>query len=246
MINISSYVKKGNVRLDNQDWVDFAFNKVGHAFAVLCDGMGGHYGGKVAAKKSCNFAIKSFLEFKNFYPTELEINNFLIFLIKDIIRYLKQLSSENQNLLDMGTTIVIAYFFKNNIYVANVGDSRCYYVSKSSIKQITIDQNLYNKIKRDENSLQENNKANKSILYSAVGPLKNFKIDTYLISPTSGWILLCSDGIYSVIDEKTIIATIIRPLPLSYKCELLLENAIKFRSNDNVSAVLIEFDFLKK
>ena len=42
----------------------------------------------------------------------------------------------------MGTTLVIAIIYKNNLYVANVGDSRCYLLNADGFNKITIDHSV--------------------------------------------------------------------------------------------------------
>ncbi|AFY50925.1 serine/threonine protein phosphatase [Nostoc sp. PCC 7524] len=107
---------------------------------ILCDGMGGHAGGEVASELAVNTLRQYFQKHwtTNQLPTE------------DIIRegvYLANQTIFEQNQQDarsgvgrMGTTLVMVLIQGNQAAVANVGDSRCYRVTrKRGLEQITVD-----------------------------------------------------------------------------------------------------------
>ena len=79
-----------------------------------------------------------------------KVSNIKIDYIDDIIKqayhnvnniiYEKSMSSLEFE--GMGTTLVIAIIYKNNLYVANVGDSRCYLLNENGFNKITIDHSV--------------------------------------------------------------------------------------------------------
>ena len=102
----------GKVRKSNQDFVQVFENRKGITLAIVCDGMGGHQGGDVASTMAVthlghNFGITDFTD-ANIARKWLDV----------------QLNSENETILKtadkfpdlngMGTTIVLAFAFKDN------------------------------------------------------------------------------------------------------------------------------------
>ena len=131
----------GKVRKNNEDYckgevIDTEFGSIG--IFALADGMGGHNKGEVASK----MAVENIVEF--FKNNLLQNNNIKIDYIDDIIKqayhnvnykiYMKSISDKEFE--GMGTTLVIAIVYKNNIYVANVGDSRCYLLNKEELAKL--------------------------------------------------------------------------------------------------------------
>ncbi len=123
---------------------DFKTNE--KALAIVCDGIGGHEGGEVASK----IAIETL---------EKELNNLTIeheeYSSEQIINYLQQstflantkISEVNdkerrQERQRMGTTVVMALAYNHQIYLAHVGDSRIYLITRNGVSQLTLDDDL--------------------------------------------------------------------------------------------------------
>ena len=138
----------GIVKKTNQDsYCVFTANskKYGNIlFAVVCDGMGGLDKGELASAT----VVKRFSTwFEKSFP--ILINNNLpdFGIIKsEWDRILKRLNSDignygKTNNISLGTTVVAVLCVENELYVANVGDSRLYKVT-NNIKRLTNDQSL--------------------------------------------------------------------------------------------------------
>ena len=114
----------GLVRKANEDYIGSLTNEQtngnGDIF-VVCDGMGGHVGGATASKK----AVECILEyFKN------ETHSNPILALEKAISFANEqiyvLSQDNPELKGMGTTCTALLQRDDNVYIANVGDSRIY------------------------------------------------------------------------------------------------------------------------
>jgi protein phosphatase len=115
----------GNVREANQDRVFFR-----GMVAALADGMGGHQGGERAAELAIG-------EFEN-ASNQLSEGD-LIELVMSANREVHGHASDN-GLPGMGTTLVaMTLHYDNTITVANVGDSRAYWLRGDYMGQITED-----------------------------------------------------------------------------------------------------------
>jgi len=146
-VNYSCASHIGKVRKNNEDYckgeiIDTDFGTIG--IFALADGMGGHNKGEVASELAVENIIKFLKE------NLLQSNDIKIDYIDDIIKqayhsvnkiiYEKSITSLEFE--GMGTTLVTAITYKNNLYVANVGDSRCYLLNEGGLKKITIDHSV--------------------------------------------------------------------------------------------------------
>ncbi len=116
------------------------------ALAIVCDGIGGHEGGNVAS----NLAIESIqqqlqqlsLNDANLDPTTVSSE------LESAACYANdQISQRNDNehrhgRQRMGTTLVMALAHAHEIYIAHVGDSRAYWITRTGCHQVTLDDDV--------------------------------------------------------------------------------------------------------
>ncbi|WP_330463398.1 PP2C family protein-serine/threonine phosphatase [Metamycoplasma gateae] len=242
---------KGKFRKENQDNASISFLD-NWTLAVLCDGMGGHFGGSLCSKKTIDFLFEYFqtrfnkdIEFNDKKSINKWFNNALSYVKKA----LKKIALNDTQYEDMGTTLTAALIFNINkeTYVFNIGDSRTY-AYNGLLHQITTDQNLLHQLinKKDKNldieSLRLLPDANK--LTSCLGPNKNMKCDSFLLKNDENikYLLLTSDGVHDYIN-KPIIEQIIqdKKLKLESKANKLINIAKKNMSKDNLTVLLLEF-----
>jgi protein phosphatase len=109
---------------------------------VVADGMGGHSGGEVAS----NLAVETVEEVMIQPGTQkIPARELIINAYEEASKRIFDLAAnERRELLGMGTTMVLAYVRGRNLYIANVGDSRCYLFKKPHLWQVTEDHSLLN------------------------------------------------------------------------------------------------------
>lgn len=128
-------------------------NPDGHAanpsllpLVVVCDGIGGHEGGNVAS----NLAIATLQQqlqplLSAGQPLEppmiYEALRQAILGANDVISQRND-SEQRQERQRMGTTLVIAFGYGHHLYLAHVGDSRAYRITRTGCHQITLDDDL--------------------------------------------------------------------------------------------------------
>lgn len=237
---LSAKTEKGPVRESNQDSFECGMLENGIIWAVVCDGMGGASGGNVASSicvKKVSEAIKNnclkntkHKAIKNLLESAINAANAMIF----------DESLKDQSLKGMGTTIVAVVISGSMAVVAHVGDSRAYLVN-NSITRLTKDHSLVQlmvdtgKITEDEAITHPE----RNIITRAVG-IQNFvdvDIDVFDISDNDN-ILLCTDGLTTVVDEESIV-NVIKTNKTS-SAEKLVELSIERGSRDNITAVVID------
>lgn len=231
-------------RKENQDREGIFYNKNGEILLVLCDGMGGHIGGKQAS----NLAIKKISE--EFYASNFldynsdVIKNWCVNAVDKVQQYLLEFSIKEQKLDSMGTTLVACLILKNNVgYIINIGDSRAYFCNKKKIIQLTEDQNLSNLLAKNDDLNKGAPKVKTSLgnaLYSALGPSKQMHIDIFSFNLKPGTLVLCSDGLYGFVNKERIHFVCIRSISAQQKATTLINEALKNNTKDNSTVIIAD------
>ncbi|MBW4634035.1 MAG: protein phosphatase 2C domain-containing protein [Iphinoe sp. HA4291-MV1] len=117
------------------------------ALAIVCDGIGGHEGGNVASNLAIE-TIQQQLHDLTQSPSD-QINPAVLLAhldtaaaaANDIIS--ERNDDENrQGRQRMGTTLVMALPIAHQIYIAHVGDSRAYWITRFGCYQVTLDDDV--------------------------------------------------------------------------------------------------------
>ncbi len=201
----------GQKRSNNED--NYYIKKYSERLAVVivADGLGGYESGEVASKMLVdNFAQN----------IEKDIDKISCMLEQDVIDYLNKLLTDTNNLIydlektdekykGMGTTVVFFLSIKEKIYYFSVGDSRIYYIDESmnSIRQITEDDTYVNELLKTNviDKVEAANHPKKHMLTKAIGVFKNVSTSIFVENKMSGYLLLCSDGLYNMVKTEDIL-----------------------------------------
>lgn len=234
----------GKTRYENQD--NFICQEITEnivAFCV-CDGMGGPNGGMIASK----YASREFIHaLKNTLKLDLNENeaknlvNEAVFIANNFVY---DMARGDINLQEMGTTLVGGFLIGNDVYIANVGDSRAYYINSDKILQITKDHSLVQHL-LDNGEISEDEKKThpkKNYITRAVGVAREIAIDVFKITlQENEYLLLCSDGLYNLIDDEKIKQTVLSQQNIDEKCEIMIQDANENGGTDNITAIILEF-----
>jgi serine/threonine protein phosphatase PrpC len=134
----------------------------------------------------------------------------------------------------MGTTLVAARFSPNKqrVYIANVGDSRCYRLRGGKLRQLTTDQTM---------RLIGLQGAGANDLLQAIGVTADLAIDLLVDKPEpNDMYLLCSDGLPKMVKDEEIEQLLVEETDLEAAVYGLIERANDYGGKDNVSVVLIK------
>ncbi len=121
----------------NEDSCGYANTKFGH-LCVLCDGMGGHYGGQEASRR----AITTIFEQIEKAPAHLTPATALKLAIEEAARRVYELGGPPDNKIRPGSTVVSMLLHDGGVDVAHVGDSRAYVVRSNQIYPLTRDHSM--------------------------------------------------------------------------------------------------------
>jgi protein phosphatase len=205
---------------------------------VVADGMGGAQAGEVASK----LAVE---EFQRDLPDDGSAEERLTERIKSANRRIYELSRSEQELAGMGTTLTAAYLDDSDLAVAHVGDSRAYIFRDGTLGRLTQDHSLVGFLiaqgKLTEEQAAEH--PQRSIITRALGIEGDVEVDTWSYPVRAGdVVLLCSDGLTSMIDEKQIAAILQAEANLDRAGEGLIAAANQAGGRDNITVVLFRLE----
>lgn len=228
----------GQKRKSNQDYVWETTRAVGSFpnLFILADGMGGAKGGNYASKYAVLRLVELIKKTRNNNPIRILRKS-----VQIINREIYETSLKESELSGMGTTLVAAIICDGNLIVANVGDSRLY-VTGDGIEQITRDHSYVEemvslgKMTRDSDEY----KKNKHFLTRAVGADAKVNVDIFERELIPGeLVLMCSDGLFNMLDDDTIFLVLAGHGGLNYKASTLVDMANKKGATDNIAVILI-------
>lgn len=226
----------GAVRKENQDSFSY-FEKDETVFLIVCDGLGGHLGGKRASSLACQIIeekVKSEYE-KGFSQGKLEelmrdsINEANVTIWKYSVK-----EPENRG---MGTTVVMAAVRDGKYTVINLGDSRAYLIDEEKMVQITKDQSyIQSLIDKGEITPEEaRDYPGKSIILQAAGLGDVVSPDIYKGKMKKA-ILLCSDGLTNELEDG-LIFEIFKESEQALIADELIKKANQAGGGDNITVV---------
>lgn len=227
----------GQCRQMNQDTVYQSIQAVGCLpnLFLVADGMGGHQAGDFAS----HYAVTRLVELLTSMESQNPVNAFQT-AIEQVNHELYQRSLQDEALHGMGTTVVACAVVNSKLYVANVGDSRLY-IYGDKLTQITKDHSWVEEMVA-EGKMEKNSEAyrnQKNIITRAVGVNDKVEIDYFEIALQNGeWILMCSDGLTNMVDDRDINTILSQDSNIEQKACHLIRNANENGGRDNISVIL--------
>jgi len=237
----------GKVRKHNQDVFQMLSNEDKHiAVLVVCDGMGGANAGNIASDLAANeFMSQMKIKIDNLADdfTQDDISNMMTEAVLAANSVVYEKSLEDEEFTGMGTTLTAAVSTDDGKVVANVGDSRLYHVNSNRITQITRDHSVVeDMIERGEITRnQARRHPSRNLITRALGTGINEPPDIFFIKMKSGEsIILCSDGLTTVVMDNEIQFELLRGATVQKSCEVLVDMALERGAPDNVTVVILK------
>ncbi|WAA13652.1 Stp1/IreP family PP2C-type Ser/Thr phosphatase [Fervidibacillus halotolerans] len=232
---------RGKVRNLNEDYVGVFKKDHGDLLAVVADGMGGHLAGDVASKMATE-RMEQLWNKEGKIETPEQAERFFKEKIKQINYEIFKLARENKDYQGMGTTLVASICTEKFVTVANIGDSRCYLINHSGMKQLTDDHSLVNELVKSGQISKEDaeHHPRKNILLRALGTEKDVEVDLKTIGFEKGnYLLLCSDGLTNMLTDREIEDVLLSERKLGEKADYLIQRANDNGGVDNISLIIV-------
>ena len=222
----------GRVRQGNED----SYLVQDPLFAVA-DGMGGHLGGEVASATAVETITSGTERSMPRDPSDLAA------LVRAANAAIWEKSKDDPDLRGMGTTCTLAMIEDGSLHIAHVGDSRAYLLRSGNLEQVTEDHTLVSRMVQEGRISAEEAERHpqRSIITRALGADSDVSVDEITVALSEGdRILLCSDGLTSMIDAGTVHDVLERQSNLEAAVDELVELALDAGGEDNVTVVLID------
>jgi protein phosphatase len=195
----------GRKRTANQDSADIFFPVEGNPlppFMVLADGMGGHQGGEIASQIVLETFRKAY-----FQPhPDLTYAEILEGCVKRAHQRVKERAETDKGLSGMGSTVVAAFVDNDKIHLINVGDSRAYILRDQKAHQISQDQSFVaDQVRAGLLTIEQARTHPKKNILSMAINAKRPVVTPVLNEVAFGLgdiLLLCSDGLWGVVNES--------------------------------------------
>ena len=246
--NCDSHV--GKVRKNNEDYcmgeiIQTEDDCIG--IFALADGMGGHKKGEVASK----IAVDSIIDFlkENILKSCGIKMDYLDDVIKQGYNYANQKIfdkvSEDSSCEGMGTTLVVAVIYTDDMIMANVGDSRGYLLHNDEFRRITRDHSVVEELVNANLITEEEARVHprRNQITRAMGAEEIIIVDIFREKVEKGdMILLATDGLTGCVEDEDIKNIIKQDKDIKEICEDLINQANDNSGKDNISVILSKID----
>jgi len=206
---------------------------------ICCDGMGGALGGELAAQLAID-AIRRVFETGEFANSEQALKSSI-----DEANRIILLRRQNPAFSSMGTTVVGAIINNDQIVITHAGDSRAYLVREGEIRQLTKDHTyVQDLVDRGNISAEEALSHPQShVLTKCLGAQPRLGLETSSFwiwdnADAKDYLLLCTDGLYSLVTDPEIAYQINNFSPQK-ACVNLVELARNRGGFDNITLTVL-------
>ncbi len=194
-IEFGNFTDVGTVRSENEDYYGFFETELGSLF-IVCDGMGGHVGGKRASRLAVETIAKVVTE-----SVDRNAPKVLKRALASANRAIRQEIDQNSELEGMGTTCVLLLVSttkKPTAWRVHIGDSRLYRIRLDHIEQLTQDHSMVSEMQRrgliTEKEAEDH--PQKNVITRALGVREEIEPEIETVDVCKGdRFILCTDGI---------------------------------------------------
>lgn len=203
---------------------------------AVADGMGGHAAGEVASE----IAMRTLVDLA---PTTADTEALAQAVVS--ANYAVVNAARSKGRAGMGTTLTAAVLDKERLAIAQVGDSRAYLLHAGSMQQLTRDHSLMADMIEAGELTEEEAKTHpqRSVITRALGSDPDTEPDLYELNVTAGdRLLLCSDGLSSMVSDDEICKTLQRTRDPQRCASTLVNQAIAAGGHDNITVIVVDVE----
>ena len=230
--------------------LDHSYTLTGYGMLVA-DGIGGMAGGEVASRLALTKLVKLLVDTPDWIMSlkrAEDIDHVLHrmserFLLID--KSLREKAKSDVTLHGMGTTLTVAATLGNDLVIGHIGDSRAYHLRSNNLTQLTKDHTLAQAL-IDAGVAGRDDPAARSmrhVLTAALGSMdEGLEPQVQTLKMMRGdRLLLCTDGLTDMVDDKTITRVLNETDASQQACQKLIDLALAGGGLDNITMVVAHF-----
>jgi serine/threonine protein phosphatase PrpC len=211
---------------------------------MVCDGMGGHAGGEVAAGMAIDSVAARFRRHAGSLPSldSMRFASLANAAIKHASSQIHHVAAEQAELQEMGTTLSLLLITRERAFIANVGDSRVYLIRGGQSRLLTTDQTMGNELLARGYSPHDPLLRGRfsRLLTHSVGEGESVVVDTLSMSIKPGdRFLLCTDGLSRYFDDEREVAHYAEHERLQAAAHKLVQLSKRRGGSDNITALVV-------
>ena len=242
------YTSKTDIGLKRENNEDCLFAKIydeDNALFIVADGLGGYSSGEIASQTVAKSVREDFEAKLDVLKTgeKKKVKEYLAKIVLNANNKVYSMQTSNPKYKGMGTTIVLVAKISGDIYYLSIGDSRLYYIDerKENIEQITIDDTYVNELLKKNLIKEEEAEKHpqKHVLTKALGIFSKLEIKVHDFYKTSGYLLLCSDGLTNMLSNEEILEKLL-VTPEDKIAEKYINEANAKGGRDNITVIVVE------
>jgi serine/threonine protein phosphatase PrpC len=216
---------------------------------IVCDGVGGVKGGRLAAEKAVesvrNGIVAGMKELEGL-ERQSQFNKFPL-LIRDAVRKACEdvytLAQNTPDAPNMGSTMTMLLVHNKRAYVGHVGDSRLYLCRGDSLHQLTDDHTFVRELViRGQLTAEEAEKSPYAhVLTRWMGQGETVQVDMLQFDVLPGdTFLICSDGLAAIYENESVLTEYLTGEALDESLsEELVTRAVQEDGSDNTSCIVL-------
>lgn len=225
---------------------------VAGALFVVADGMGGQGGGDVASRVGVATVVEYLLSrmpwlghTETYRAPESAslpgVRTALDHAVQAGDQRVRQAGAGSAN-PEMGTTLTLAYVLWPRLYVAHVGDSRCYVLRDGAAHQLTRDHNMAEQVRAISGQPVPEDSPMQNVVWNSLGAGSDAspEVARYVLSP-GDTLLLCTDGLTKHVSDADLTTVAAAAASAAQAAEQLIQAALHGGGSDNVTVVIARF-----
>lgn len=225
--------------------------EVAGTLLVVADGMGGQGGGSIASRTAVQAVADYLLNVMPWAKVSVsdvssrvsqtglraQLSSALVMSDKSV-----KTTAAHTSTPQMGTTLTVALVVWPALYVAHVGDTRCYLYQSGRLRRLTTDHNLAQRLMDESKEPVEPPAHFQNILWNALGGSSGLPQPEVhkLQLEKDAVILLCSDGLNKHVNDERIDAALRGPESCGARCAMLVDLANAGGGSDNITVVIAQ------
>jgi protein phosphatase len=232
----------GRVRSGNEDAYALLPDK---SLFVVSDGMGGHQAGAKASEIVVKVLPPMLEQRLARAPAKpAEVHNALRDVIVELSRQLREQSAGQPGLAGMGATVVLAYFWEDQVFISNMGDSRAYLCRNRRLKPLTEDHSVVAILLRKGEITEEQARDHpaRHQISRYIGMEGEVYPDVCAVKLSANdRFLLCTDGLTGMVPDATIARLLEECADPGLACRSLVAAANAAGGRDHITALVVDW-----